>query len=223
MTNKLTEYFLNNSNLKYKNGETIIRGDEEPTGIFYVHRGYVAMNAILENGRTITLNIFKSGSYFPMIWALTNSPNTYSYQTISYTEVHRAPKDKTLRFIKDNPDVLFDLTRRILSGVQGLLTNIEHQLTGDSYHRVISAIFLAAKRFGEPTKAGDILLSLPLTHQDIANIAGLTRETTSLALEKLEKKRLLSYRKRHILIPSMEILKKESLIDIHAESVPLIL
>ncbi len=41
---------------------------------------------------------------------------------------------------------------------------------------------------GQEEKLGRILIELPLTHQHIAYLSGLTRETTSLELKKLEKK-----------------------------------
>lgn len=114
--------------------------------------------------------------------------------------------------MKKNPDELFELTKRILRGVKGLLINIEYQLSGDSYHRVIVALVLAAKRFGVKGKKGLNIIKLPLTHQEIADIAGITRETVSLAMVKLENKKIISYKGHNLMINNLEALNRESTI-----------
>lgn len=170
------------------------------------------MNAVLENGRELTVNIFKPGSYFPMIWAITNIANIYYYQTATAVELQRAPRDLLLEFIGKNPDALFDLTKRILIGISGLLVNIQHQLSGDSYHRVVAALVLAAKRFGKENGRKEIIIKLPLTHEEIANLAGLTRETVSIAMEQLRKDKLIAQKNKFIVIKDVKRLGKESFI-----------
>lgn len=209
MATLLDDFFCQYPILRYGKDQILIHADDIPSGVFYVKSGFVKMSVILKTGREMTLNIFKPGAYFPMIWAITNIPDNYYYKTITATELQRAPRDVVLDFVKKNPDALFELTKRILRGVKGLLINIEHQLSGDSYHRVIAAIILAAKRFGLKEKEG-LIIKLPLTHQEIADIAGITRETVSLAMVKLEKKKIISYKGHTLLIKNLEGLNEQS-------------
>lgn len=211
MAKALDDFFAQYPVLQYDKDQIIIHADDIPSGVFYIKSGFVKMSKILENGREITLNIFKAGAYFPMIWAITDIPDTYFYKTIGPTELQRAPRDELLQFVKKNPEELFELINRILRGVKGLLINIEHQLSGDSYHRVIASLVLAARRFGFKQEKG-LVIKLPLTHQELADLSGLTRETVSLAIEKLEKKKIISYKKRTLLINDLEALNDESTI-----------
>ena len=212
MTKVLDEFFSTYPVLRYDKDQIIIHADDMPSGIFYIKSGFVKMSSILENGREITLNIFKAGAYFPMIWAITNLPNTYYYKTVTATEFQRVPRDVVIEFVKKNPDELFELMARILRGMKGLLVNMEHQLSGDSYHRVIAALILAAKRFGTKIKNDKVLIKLPLTHQNIADESGMTRETASLAMKKLAEKKFITYKGRTLLINDMNELIKESTI-----------
>lgn len=82
---------------------------------------------------------------------------------------------------------MFELTKKILIGLSGVLTNIEYMLCGNSQKRVIGAISLSAKRFGSKKRNGETIINMPLTHQDIANIAGIARETASIAIKKTRK------------------------------------
>ena len=153
---KLLTYFSGSSFLKYKRGEILINAGDEPSGVDYLNSGYVKMDSIFENGSELTLNIFKPGSFFPMMWALGEARNTYFYQTMSRVSVYRTPKEEVLRFLKEDPEVLYDLTKRVLIGLDGLLTSAQHLLYGNSYNRVASALLISAKRFGKSFKKSSI-------------------------------------------------------------------
>ena len=107
------------------------------------------MGFVTEDGKELTLNIFKPGSYFPMVWVMGDSPNKYEFQTLTKVELIRTSKESFLSFIEKDPEILMDLTRRILTGVDGLLTNIQYIFFGNSYHRVLSVLVICARRFGE--------------------------------------------------------------------------
>jgi CRP/FNR family transcriptional regulator, cyclic AMP receptor protein len=210
---QIDSFFIHYPLHTFKKEEIVIRADDQPSGVYFVKSGFVKMNAVLENGRDITFNIFKPGTFFPMMWAINDFPNTYYFQSITKSELFKSPKDKFVLFVQNNPEVLTDFTKRILSGMQGLLTNIQYQLTGDSYHRVMAALLLSAKRFGEMNKDKSVKITVPLTHQEIANIAGLTRETVSLMMEKLKKENLITSARHLVIILKPGILEKELLID----------
>ncbi|OGC91762.1 hypothetical protein A2899_00765 [Candidatus Amesbacteria bacterium RIFCSPLOWO2_01_FULL_49_25] len=194
--------------LKYRKGETLIRSEDPPPGIYYIHSGYVRMFSLFANGRELTLNIFSPGAYFPMIWAITASPNSYYYQTLTEVSLRRAPKDLVLSYLQSHPDVLFALTQRILSGVDSLLSRLQHLFSGSASARVATALHICALRFGSHSHSS-VIIQLPLTHQDIAHLSGLTRETTSLELKKLEKEGLLTRRNRLLVVKNLSLLENK--------------
>jgi CRP/FNR family cyclic AMP-dependent transcriptional regulator len=204
ITTKVEDFFSKSPIITYRKNDIIIRADDVPSGVFYLKNGFARLYSISENGRELTLNIFSPGSFFPMIWALGNIPNSYFYQAITPTEFYRLPKNVVIEFIQKNPDVLFDLNRRILRGMDGLLTNIDHLLSGNSKNRIVAGLLILAKRFGEKNKNGKTVITIPLTHQDLANLSGLTRETTSLILENLEKEGIIIFNRHQIIITDMK-------------------
>lgn len=183
--------------IKYRKNETIIHAQDQPNGVYYIKSGYVRMTTFFPEGNQLTLNIFKPESYFPMIWAIADQPTNYYFQAITDVSLHRAPKSEFLSLIQNHPEELFKLTKRILIGLDGFIYNSQHLLFGDAYHRVLSALIVFAKRFGEKDHGNKIIINLPITHQEIANLAGLTRETTTIFLNKLKEEELISY-SRHI-------------------------
>lgn len=205
------DFFSGFRSTHYRKNETILHPGENPSYVYFVVSGFVRLFSVFTEGRELTLNILKPGSYFPMIWAIGGIPNTYYYQAMTSTELRRSPAKVVLDFLKENPEELFELTRRLLVGVDALLTNIEHLLSGTAHHRVACALLLSARRFGRP-RGKTCLIELPLTHQDIANIAGLSREKTSLELEKLQKERIV-HRQNHLwVVSNLKKLESRSLI-----------
>lgn len=190
----------------------ILQPDDASANIYYLISGFVRMYSIVFDGKELTLNIFKPGSYFPLFLALDNLKNSYFYESISPVTISKAPKDDVVYFVKNNPDVLLEFTMRMSRGTHGLLTNLQYQLFGSVHRRITSTIYLLSKRFGEITKTG-ILISLPLTHQDVANLTGIARETASLELEKLQKLKYISYAHRKITIHNLQFLEKEAFFE----------
>lgn len=201
----LSEFFLQVPPLTYDKGQIIIHGQDEPSGVFFIEEGFVRMSSILENGKEITLSIFTPNTFFPLIWTLTDKPNPYFYQTVTPVTLHRVAKKDFLQFVSDNPDVLMYIIKKLLLRMRSLLIDMEHQLSGNSYQRVATTLFLAAKRYNG---------SLKFTHKELADMAGLTRETVSLAIAKLAKKKIILYKKRELVIKNLEALETEANIDI---------
>ncbi|OGM13003.1 hypothetical protein A3A76_01300 [Candidatus Woesebacteria bacterium RIFCSPLOWO2_01_FULL_39_23] len=207
---KLLGFFSKHVLQSYKRGEILIRAEEEPPGVFYMINGYVKMASIFENGSELTVNIFKQGAFFPMLWAIADSDNAYFYQAMTSTEVFKATRGDALKFINDNPDVLYDLTRRLLVGMDGLLSTTQQLLYGNAYKRVASAFIVSAKRFGKSFKNKNVLIDIPLTHQDIANLAGITRETASISIEKLQSKGLIFRKSQKFIVKNLTNLELEA-------------
>ena len=212
-SNTLENFYSQYKILGYKKGDNIIRTDEIPQGVYYVVSGFVKMGIYLSNGREVTFNMFKPGSYFSLIWAIAGIDNRYYFQALTKTELRRAPKEKVLTFLKENPEVLYALTKRILIGLDGFLTNTEYMLFGDAYNRVLSVLFLFAKRFGIKKNKSTIVSEPRLTHQDIANMAGITRETASITISQLEKDNLISYKNHQIIIESVTDVENRLMFD----------
>lgn len=72
------------------------------------------------------------------------------------------------------------------------LKRVEHLVFSDAYRRVISVLIYVAKHFGQKDTRG-IVVHHKFTHQDIATLVGVARETASIEIAKLEKKGLIEY------------------------------
>lgn len=209
---KLNNFFSQFKLLYYKKDEIILRPDDTPSGVFYLCKGYVRLYSISQTGEELTLIIFKPEDFFPIVWAINNTPDEYYCEAMTPVEVWRAPREEFLAFIKSDPDVFLELTSRILIRLGGLLERMGYLVFGSAYQKVASILVICAQRFGLKEGKG-IKICVPLTHKDIANLVGITRETASVEMKKLERKGFIYHRGRLFMIKDIKGLEKESLLN----------
>jgi len=202
------EFFLKNGKkVKFKKGDVLIMGDTEPDGIYFLDSGIVKMSTFFANGTEITFNLFKPGTFFPMIWAIAETKNTYDFQAITDVTTYRVSKKQTLLFLAKENEVYLSLIKRIIVGFDGLLTTLPHLLSGNSTKRVAAVLLLLGRRFGKKNGEG-LILKIKVTHEDLAGMSALTRETVSLTIEKLEKRKIILQKDREIIIKEFEKLEE---------------
>jgi len=205
---KLESFFAQFRILHYKKHETILRSHDRPSGVFYLKKGYTRLYTVCQDGNELTLIIYKPEDFFPITWAITDMPVEYSMDAITPVEVFRAPQDKFQDFIKEQPEVLYELTNRIVIRLSGLLQRMEQLVFGNAQAKVASILHICAERFGEKNKYG-IAIQVPLTHKDISFLVGIARETVSLEMKKLEKKGIIGKSGRFVIVKDMRLLEKE--------------
>ena len=206
---KVESFFLKFKHQSYKKGEILIRADEEPLGTFYLKRGIVRQYSITKDGEEQTLNLFKPKSFFPLMSATTDLPNSYYFEAINGVEVFNAPKKEVLDFLKHEPEVMYDLIQRLYKGMHGLLSRIEYLMSGSAYSKIVFALLNTAYRFGEQKKNSAV--EIAITHREIAAITGLTKETISRECTKLEEKGLIENSVHRVLIKDLKKLESELL------------
>ena len=150
-------------------------------------------------------NIFKPISFYPMSWAINNTPNAYFFEAMDEVEVWRAPREDVISFVKSNPDVLFDLMSRVFKGVDGMLTRMTYLMSGNAYDRLAIELLIYAKRFGE----GKGNIQINISEKDLAAQTGMTRETVSREIKILKKKGLVIVKKNKIMITDILTLERE--------------
>lgn len=209
---KIDTFFTQFKFQRYKKGEIIVRADEPPSGIFYLKRGMVKKYAISSKGDELVVNLFKPISFFPMSWAINMEPNAFFYEAVEDIEIWKAPREKAVTFIKENPDVLFDLLARVYKGTEGMLTRMAYLMSGNAYARLVTELVIHAKRFG--TKTGEHSFQVHISEKDLAAQSGMTRETVSREMKLLKEKGLVTFEKNMIILEDLGKLEKELSLEI---------
>lgn len=204
---KNTELFFSKyPKFSFSEGSVILRADQPAPGIFYLKKGLIKQYVISNKGDILTINIFRPGSFFLMMWAINNTPNSFFFETMENTEVFRAPLKDTREFVKSHPDVLYELISRVLSGLNGIIKRLQFLAFDDADTKLQNLFSYLAKTYGQK-KDDEYSINLPLTHKDIATWIGTSRETASFKMEEMRRKGLISYKHHQYIVKDLKKLE----------------
>jgi len=186
---------------QYPKGQIIVFADENPEHIFYIVKGKVIKYDISYRGDEVIVNIFKPPAFFPVSWAVNHSHNSYFYKTDTETELHVVPAEDIVKFLKDNPDVMYDLIQRIYRGMDGLLARMVQLMSGTAKSRLLNELAIEARRFGDKLPDGSYRLNISET--DLAARAGMSRETINREIHKIKDAKLIRLEKNVLVITDL--------------------
>jgi CRP/FNR family transcriptional regulator len=205
---KLETFFKQFTRKTYKRGELLIHAEEAPAGVFYLKRGIVREYAISTKGDEVTVNAFKPLSFFPMSWAINSTPNEFYFDAVTNVVVFLAPKERTIDFVLENPDVAYDLLGRVYKGTDGLLMRMRYLMAETAYARLVTELIILSKRFGNHAISPQIVI----LEKELASQTGMTRETVSRTMRTLKQKGLITFDSGVITIADLPTLEKELLV-----------
>ena len=212
MNDQIESFFSSYLHQFFKKRELVLRSDDIKKHIYYIKNGFLRAYRISEEGEELTLIILKQGDFFPMTYGLNNLPSIYYLEALTPLEVYKAPTEQFIEYIKGQPEIFFTLSTRVMDRYDGLLARMEYMIWSKAYTKVAATLLICARRFGED-RGGKVIISVPLTHKDIATLIGITRETTSIEMKKLENKGIIAKDGKHIIINDFAKLKQESLLN----------
>ena len=204
---KIFNFFAQYKRQQIKKKEIIIRAGDDPTGVFYIDEGIVRQYYISKNGAEITLNMFKQKAFFPMSWTIGNIHNNYYFEAVTDCSLYKGPNEKVLGFLKREPEVVWDLLKRVYIGIEGLWMHIECLSAGNALSKLVSALLILAKRFGKEQN-GKIVIQTKITEKELGEYAGMYRETVSREFQQLIKRGLADYTKGIITIQNTQKLEE---------------
>ena len=185
----------------------MIRAGDIPSGVFYIEKGFVKVYAIEQNGEENIHIIYKEGELFPVMWALRGVSKDVYYQALGQTAVRKLSREEFIESVRVVRNAHIELLSKITTIIDVHTDRIENLEIARSYPRIISRLLFLAQRFGKGGK--EVIIKVPLNHEDIASSINMTRETASRDLEKLIKSKLIKYRKHFIVIKDKRKLEEE--------------
>jgi CRP-like cAMP-binding protein len=178
-------HFSDGLQLHFSREETIIDGFDEPKGVFLIKKGFVKAYSVSQDGHGNLLLIHEAGEFIPLPWALDGEHTSgLFYEAMTDVTVLRASKDKLRMAMGRNTWLSQEILKQAVNIITVYTQRIQTLEFRSARGRIIAEILNLAERFGKP-QGLDIVLDVPVTHQDIADSINMSRETASRALEVL--------------------------------------
>lgn len=170
----------------YQPGESIYFSGERATNLYIVASGQVKLLRHSTTGQDVLLDILKPGDYFGSLTALTGEDYPDTAQAHTAVCILTISTGNFRELLQQNSAValrVLDITARRLLETQEAV----RRLSTDSVEQRIAAVLLhLGRKIGELTDEG-ILIQMPLSRDDLAQMTGTTTETTSRIISQFQR------------------------------------
>jgi len=188
----------------FSRGSVIIVAEDEGDAFFIIRKGRVKVNILHGDGREVILSILGKGEVFGELALLDGRPRSANVITLEETELITLRRSEFLQLMNNQPAIIMGLLDELVSR----LRKTDHQIGGlallDATSRISRTLVRLAAEHGVETAAG-VLVAHKITHQQLANMSGTTRETVTRVLKRLESQGYITMQGRQILIhPDIE-------------------
>lgn len=181
----ITSLFSEGVIARFQKGEIVVQGDEEPTGVFYIQSGYIKAYSISQLGQKNLLLIHGANEIMPLPWALDGAQKLgIFYEALSDVIANKTSKNSLRASMGANTWLSEQIMRQLVNTFTVYAQRIQNLGYRLPRERVIACLLDLATRFGH-SRGQDIIITVPITHQDIADSINTTRETASRALQRL--------------------------------------
>lgn len=196
---------------KISKGEVILQQGETPNHGFAVKRGVVKITNVSSDGSEKIISFKITNDMFPMCWIFSKTSGAlFYYQAHTDCELYSIDKSAVEHLLKsDNEFTRALLDRQINSFISNSL-QIDALVQSKASVKLLYMFRHLSLRFGRKMSSGFIRIQVPLTQSELANLTGLTRETTVLELHKLKQDQVISSRHKYY---TVNISKLSSRID----------
>lgn len=204
IADKIDTFFAQYPQRAFDKGQLIIYSGSDPTGIFYLEKGRVRQYDVTINGDETVISVMKPPAFFPMMWALNKSPNSYFYEAYTPVVARIAPPHDVAQYLKENADVTYELLRTVYLGTITTQRRIVYLLGNSVRDRILYELLIECRRFGKEQPDGSFILDI--SESELARRTGLSRETISRQLSNDE---IVHISRKNITIKNVKNLEDE--------------
>jgi CRP/FNR family transcriptional regulator, cyclic AMP receptor protein len=177
----------------FRKGTVMLYQGEAPRMAYVIKSGVVKVYTINNAGEEQIVNFLSNGDMFPSPWLFGKTTTTmYYYETATNCEILTVPRDVLLEIIA-RPILAPKVLDYFVTNFTGMLMRITALEQSRARDKIILTLYYLLFRYGKQTKPGKFTIDLALTHNVIASLVGLTRETTTTELSKLKKQKIVQY------------------------------
>ena len=207
MQHQLAKFVEKFPTKQFGKGEMIVYQEETSPCLYAIKTGFVKAYDINNDGSEQLVWFGSTPDIFPIVFfnELAIRPTNFFYSAFSDTEVYCVDSTQFSEFLHSDSNGLFDFYRLTAQRYIDMMKRLGAVEKPKAADKIIFTLDYLASRYHGSTKNNEVEVLLPLTHQDIANLVGLTRETTAVELKRLKDKGYIYYDKWHFRINRLKL------------------
>ncbi len=191
----------------YPKSTFIYHPGESALWVYFVLEGVVKTGTLNGEGKEVIKNILYPGEMFGELGlsGMTERPD-FASSLKGKVEIIRIPVNILKDLINRKPEIGLRMIEKLGERITRSEKRLEQLVFNDARTRILDFLQEQAAKSG--MKFGDeTLIRHGLTHQDMANITGTSRQLMTIVLNDLKKENLINFDRSSILIRDLDQLK----------------
>lgn len=191
----------------YREGQVIQTAGEPASRISIVGAGSVKLVRSTLDGKDVLLDLLTPGDHFGSLAELGDA--VYRETAIAHTEccILSTTAPRFAGMLREYPGVALDSLEMVASRLRDAQATIEQLSAYPVEHRVLQVLLQLANKIGVE-RDGAILIDVPLSRQDLADMTGTTVESASRVMSDLRRDGLIASGRRWISILERDALER---------------
>ena len=181
---------------EFPNHYILYTPQEQVEDMYILKEGEVIIYQTTPEGKKVLLDILKPGSIFGSIGFMTGEKH-YA-ETTQRSFICTLPENFMVQLLRKKPEVALRALRLLSKRIAEYESQVKFLSMLGAQERILSAVRLFSEKEERSILPPILRIPTKMTHEKLANATGLTRETVTKQLLKLEQEGLIEARNKHI-------------------------
>lgn len=175
----------------YPKGALLFVEGEQPRGVYILCSGRAKLTTTSTEGRTLIVKIANHGEILGASAAILGKPYEVSAEMLEPSQVSFIRREDFLRFLNAYSEACMHTAQQLSEKYEAAQREIRSLGLAHTTSEKLAKLLLGWSDEGEETPQGTRMQVL-LTHEEIAQMIGTTRETVTRLLSEFKRKKLIS-------------------------------
>ena len=194
----------------YPKGATLFVEGEEPRGVFIVCSGRVKLVTSSSAGRTLIAKIAGPGEILGISAVVLKQPYQLTAETLEPVQTTFVRNDEFMRFMTSNSEVSMRTALALSTQIHDAENEIRTLGLGRSVRDKFASLLHGWCNGADRTPDG-VRLKVTLTHEEIAQLLGTTRETVTRLLTQFRSERLIEVKGSTMIVRNPAALEAQAM------------
>ena len=204
----LAHYASIGTEIKYAKGTTLFRESETVNGVYVICTGQVKLFCMSKEGKTLILKIAMPGDVLGLGVVISGDVYEVTAETIAPTQIKSIRRDEFLTFLKKHGEVSLHAAQALSEDYKTAFFDARRLALSGSAAGRLAGVLLEWGTAAASCGKFEMRFTMALTHEDLGNLVGSSRETVTRILTRFKKEKLIQMRGASILILSPDLLAK---------------
>ena len=174
--------------------------------VFFVNGGRIKISKVTRDGKELTLAYRTEGDFFGEPCMLDGGPREEMAEAMDASTTVEITRDLLDGLLKTDGHASYRFARALIARRKDLETRVEQLIFKDVGAKLAELLLNLGQEHGLVHEHGTAV-GLKITHQEMANLIGSTRETVSLTLSQFKRKGLIQTEGRKVILADREGLR----------------